>query len=524
MKVDRSEQIRRLKKESFDLLVIGGGATGSGVAFDAALRGLSVALVDSGDFSGQTSSKSTKLLHGGVRYLEKAFKELDFSQFKLVKAGLEERSTVLKIAPHLSRPLPIIIPVYSWFQASYYWAGIKAYDLLSGRHTIGKSRFISKEVVQQYFPKMDRTRVKGAILYFDGQFDDARLNVSLVLSTIHQGSAASNYVKVIDFEYLDGKVVGALVEDQETQETWTVKAKAFVNATGPFSDQIRKLDNPSVPKTMVGSIGTHLVIKQDFAPKHTGILIPKTSDGRVLFLLPWQGHTLVGTTDIPINIAPDSVPSDDEVAYLLDHLRKYLGIRVSSEDILAKWSGIRPLVSEGNAKKTAKLSRDFVIERSASGLYSLMGGKWTSYRKMGEKLLNRMIEDETLPKCQDCQSNFSPVIGGEPPWEGMDDALQAYDEDIQQHLYHAYGTRCVDVVKLAKDRNLEKRLHPNHPLIEAEVVWAVLEEMAIHPDDVLSRRVRLKMLDQAATDEVKERVIELMKQASAMQTVTGSKK
>lgn len=523
MKTNREHQIQRLKKESFDLLVIGGGATGAGIAFDAALRGLNVALLDSGDFSGQTSSRSTKLLHGGVRYLEKAFKELDFSQFSLVKSGLEERSTVLKIAPHLSKPLPIIIPVYSWFQASYYWAGIKAYDLLSAGHTIGKSRYISKADVQQYFPAMDAEKIKGAILYFDGQFDDARLNVSLAISTIHQGGAAANYVKVIDFEYLDGKVTGALVEDLETKETWTVKAKAFVNATGPFADVIRQLDNPSVPKTVVGSVGSHLVINKKFAPKQVGLLIPKTTDGRVLFLLPWQDHTLVGTTDIPVGITPDPVPSDEEVNYLLEHLRRYLGIDVSNRDILSKWSGIRPLVSPDKAKKTAKISRDYVIERSASGLYSIMGGKWTSYRKMGEKLLDQMIEDEALPRCQACQTDYSPVIGGEPPWEGMPEALQEYDLDIQDHLYHAYGTRCVDVVKLAKEMNLVNRLHPEHPYIEAEVVWAVSEEMAVLPDDVLCRRMRLKMLDENAAKSVLSKVEVLMKQARKQKIDTGAR-
>lgn len=517
MKVERGELIQKLKNQSFDILVIGGGATGSGIAYDAALRGLRVALVDSGDFSGQTSSKSTKLLHGGIRYLEKAFKEFDFSQFSLVKAGLEERSTVLKIAPHLSRSLPIIIPVYSKFQACYYWAGIKVYELLSGKHTIGKSRYISKKDVLHYFPKIDCKKMKGAILYFDGQFDDARLNVSLALSTIYQGGVAANYVKVIDFEYVDGKVVGALVEDQESQQTWSVKAKAFVNATGPFSDQIRKLDNPSVPRTMVGSIGTHIIINHEFSPKQVGVLIPKTSDGRVLFLLPWERHTLVGTTDIPVNIAPDPEPSNEEVDYLLEHLRKYLGIQVTTDDVLAKWSGIRPLVSEGNGKKTAKLSRDFVVERSASGLYSILGGKWTSYRKMGEKLLDRMISDEALVKCYDCQTTFSPVIGGDPPWEGLEDSLLEFDQDIQDHLYQAYGTRSIDVAHLAKERNLEGRLHPSHPFIEAEVVWAVLEEMAIHPDDVLQRRVRLMMVDQKAAEEVRDRVAQLMEQAHAIE-------
>lgn len=523
MKTDRKLQIQRLKQESFDLLVIGGGATGAGIAFDAALRGLSVALLDAGDFSGQTSSRSTKLLHGGVRYLEKAFKELDFSQFSLVKAGLEERSTVLKIAPHLSRPLSIIIPIYSWFQAGYYWAGIKAYDLLSAGHTIGKSRYISKDDVQQYFPAMNTEKIKGAILYFDGQFDDARLNVSLALSTIHQGGAAANYVKVLDFEYLDGKVIGALVEDQESQETWIVKAKAFVNATGPFADVIRQLDNPSVPKTVVGSIGSHLVINQKFAPKQVGLLIPKTSDGRVLFLLPWQDHTLVGTTDIPIGITTDPVPSDEEVNYLLEHLRRYLGMDISPKDILSKWSGIRPLVSSEKDKKTAKISRDYVIERSASGLYSIMGGKWTSYRKMGEDLLDHMIADEALPKCRDCQTEYSPIIGGEPPWEGMHDALQEYDLDVQDHLYHAYGTRSVEVVKLAKELNLGKRLHPEHPYIEAEVVWAVSEEMAVLPEDVLCRRMRLKMLDENAANSVLSKVEGLMKQAHALKIDRGAR-
>ncbi len=509
MNIDRNQQLDRLKKETFDLVVIGGGATGSGIAFDAALRGYKVALIDSGDFAGQTSSRSTKLLHGGVRYLEKAFKEFDFSQFSLVKSGLKERSTVLKIAPHLSRPLPILIPVSSWFQAGYYWMGIKVYDLLSWSHTIGKSRFISKEEVEKYFPAINADQLKGAIMYFDGQFDDARLNVSLAVSTIHEGGVAANYVKVVDFQHLDGKLTGALVEDQVDDDSWVIKAKVFVNATGPFADKIRRMDNPSLSKMMVGSIGTHIVLNKSYAPKSTGLLIPKTSDGRVLFLLPWENQTLVGTTDLPVDIQRDPQTSDEEVEYLIEHLKKYLGLEVAPSDVLAKWSGIRPLVSEKNSSKTAKLSRDFTIEKSASGLYSIMGGKWTSYRKMGEKLVDRMIQDGELPK-HECQTAFTPVVGGEVPWEGMFDQLDDFDGDVQEHLYRAYGTKCVDVATLASRNGLKKRLHPDYPYIEAEVVWAVQQEMAINEEDVLLRRVRLMMLDEKAGEHVKARVSELI--------------
>lgn len=509
MKVDRNLQIERLKKETFDLVVIGGGATGAGIAFDAVLRGCKVALIDAGDFASQTSSKSTKLLHGGVRYLETAFKELDFSQFSLVKSGLEERATILKIAPHLSKPLPILIPVYRWLQAGYYWAGIKVYDFLAGKRTIGNSRFVSKKDVEKYFPKIRTDELKGAILYYDGQFDDARLNVSLAISSIHHGAAAANYVKVVDFEHLNGKLIGALVEDQAEGDSWVIKGKVFVNAAGPFADKLRLLDNPSLPRKMVGSVGTHLVFDRSFAPKAVGLLIPKTSDGRVLFLLPWENQTLVGTTDIPVEVKQDPKPTEEEINYLIEHLNKHLGLGVSRKDVRASWAGIRPLISEERSKKTAKLSRDFSIEKSASGLYSIMGGKWTSYRKMGEMLIDRMIQDGEL-FCKHCQTAYSPIVGGEVPWEGMLDSLEMFDQEIIDHLYRAYGTKCVDVAKLAIERGLEERLHPDHPFIEGEVVWAVQEEMAINVEDVLSRRVRLMMLDEKAGCEVLERVKELI--------------
>lgn len=523
MTVNRSEQLERLKKETFDLVVIGGGATGSGIAFDATLRGYKVALIDSGDFASQTSSKSTKLLHGGVRYLEKAFKELDLSQFSLVKSGLEERSIVMKIAPHLSRPLPILIPVYSWFQAGYYLAGIKVYDMLARKHSIGGSRFVSRNDVERYFPKIRAEELKGAILYYDGQFDDARLNVGLAISAIHQGAAAANYVKALNFDHQDGKITGCLVEDQLNEDSWMIKGKIFVNATGPFADSIRKIDNPSLPDTMVGSVGTHLILDHSYAPKSAGLLIPKTSDGRVLFLLPWENQTLVGTTDLPVAIERDPEPTEQEINYLIEHLNKYLGLEISPLDVKAAWAGIRPLVSEGNSKKTAKLSRDFTIEKSASGLYSIMGGKWTSYRKMGEKLIDRIIQDGELSSCE-CQTTYSPIVGGEPPWEGMFTTLDIFEQDVSEHLYRAYGTRCVDVANLAIERGLEKRLHPEYPFIEGEVVWAVQEEMATSVEDVLARRVRLKMLDEKAGREVSERVSELIRQTVKNETeVSGGR-
>ncbi len=509
--ISRKQQINRLKKEQFDLLVIGGGASGAGIAFDAALRGYRTALVDAGDFGGQTSSKSTKLIHGGVRYLEQAFTELDPSRLSFVKSSLKERSIILKIAPHLSRPVSIVIPAFSWFQVCYYWLGMKIYDFLSSGRQIGKSRFFSKTKVFNYFPEMKKSnRLKGGILYFDGQFDDARLNLSLILSSMHQGTAAANYVRVVDFHHRRGLLSSAVVEDRFSQEKWEVEARAIVNATGPFSDRLRQMDNPFLSPKMVGSIGTHLVLNKKFSPKGVGILIPKTSDGRVLFLLPWKNYTLVGTTDIPTGISENPYPSEEEVEYLLKHLKDYLGIAATSEDIYSKWSGIRPLVLENKSANTAKLSRDFVIEKSASGLYSLMGGKWTSYRKMAETLLDKIIENGDLPQYKECQTMFTPVEGGEALWEGVFEFLSCYDQDIQDHLYQTYGSKSVDVVKLAKDKGLEKRLHPDHPYIEAEVLWSVLEEMAVKPDDFLNRRIRLMMLDQNAADQVIAKVEKLM--------------
>jgi glycerol-3-phosphate dehydrogenase len=514
MDVSRNAQINRLKKEYFDVLVIGGGATGSGIVLDAALRGYKAALVERGDFSSQTSSHSTKLLHGGVRYLERAFKKLDFDQFRLVKSSLKERAEVMKLAPHLSRPLPIVIPVQSWFQAAYYWAGIKAYDFLSGKHQIGKSRFISKPAVEKYFPKMHIDGLKGGILYFDGQFDDARLNISIVLTALFYGASTANYVKVVDLHHQDGRLCSVQVQDQLSEDSWEVKSKVVVNATGPFADEVRLLDNLSIKPRLIGSIGSHLVLDDSFAPVQAGLLIPKTADGRVLFVLPWQGKTLVGTTDIPSPIQYNPKPTEAEEEYLLEHLEKYLGFRVQTQAIQARWAGIRPLISEEGEHKSAQLSREYVIEKSHSGMYSILGGKWTSYRKMGEELLNRIESDGELIPAHSCQTHTTPLVGGEPPWEGWQEALKDYDQDIQDHLYQAYGTRSVDIVNLARERKLKSRLHPNYPYVEAEVVWAVEKEMAMTPEDILSRRLRLMMLDQKAGSEVFPRVVELTEQAA----------
>lgn len=295
--MDREETVRRLKRDHFDILVIGGGSTGSGIALDAAARGLKVALVEMEDFGSGTSARSTKLIHGGVRYLEQAVMRLDRGQFNLVRDALRERAALLRNAPHLAWPLPLIIPLYRPLHLPYYWFGLKVYDALAGKANIGTSRYLSPAETLRRFPMLQPRGLIGGLLFYDGQFDDARLNVALALTAIEHGAAILNHTAVTDLIKDDGRIVGAIVRGAREQGEWEIRAASVINATGPLSDQIRTLDDPQAPPMLRVSSGTHIVLDGKFSPPDTGLLIPKTEDGRVLFVLPWLSHTLIGTTD-----------------------------------------------------------------------------------------------------------------------------------------------------------------------------------------------------------------------------------
>lgn len=503
----REKQLESLQNESFDLLIIGGGATGSGIAVDAATRGYKVALVEAEDFSSGTSSRSTKLIHGGVRYLEDAIKHLKINQLNLVKEALHERTTLLKIAPHLTRLLPIFIPAYSLWQKWYYGIGMKLYELMSGSHTLKHSHFISREESMKLFPNLKQEGLRGGIIYYDGQFDDARMNISIILTAISFGASIANYISVVKLNKKDNIITTATVKDHFTGKEWEIKAKVFVNAAGPFVDEVRTLDDPNLPPLVKGSAGSHILLEKHHCPQDTGLLIPKTTDGRVLFLLPWEGSTLVGTTDLATKISHDPKPTEEEIEYIIHHLNKYLSKPVSKEDILSRWCGIRPLAQEADVKETSRLSRDFKIVQSPSKLYSIVGGKWTSYRKMGSDLVDTIIKNRDLPDKGSSVTDHTPLIGAktiEKP------ALINLDDEVINHLLHSYGDRAAEVIKIAQE-GYTNRLAEGYPYIEAEVIYAVRNEYACTEMDVLSRRTRLYTLDQKAAEKAFRKVTELLK-------------
>ncbi|WP_243029768.1 FAD-dependent oxidoreductase [Thermus altitudinis] len=474
-------------KGPWDLLILGGGATGAGVLWEATLRGLRAALVEAGDFGMGTSSRSTKLLHGGVRYLELAFKERNPKQLRLVREALGERQVVMGLAPHLARPLTLLTPLFRPLELPYYWVGLKLYDLLAGARRLAPSRYASPKEVGVLFPDLPPTL--GGILYQDGQFADHRLNLALILSALSRKAVALNYAEATGFLLKEGRVRGAVVKDRLTGQEVEVWAQAVVNATGPQADRVRRLLDPHLPPLLTPSSGAHLVL--DY-PLKVGLLLPRTRDGRVLFLLPWQGKALLGTTDLLAEARACPLPREEEVAYLLEEIRPYL--RDLSDRVLAAWAGLRPLVGKGETKR---LERDHLIVEE-KGLYTLTGGKWTTFRLMALDLLERLARDLSL-HLPPSQSHCTLLLGAGPK------PPLPLPEEVAAHLYGHYGTRAGEVVALG-----DRPLLPGLPYLEGEVVFAVREELAQRPLDVLARRMGLALLDRKRAEEALPRVVDLM--------------
>ena len=413
----RSDNLTALKRPDviYDLLIIGGGATGSGIALDAALRGLDTALVEAADFSSGASSRSTKLIHGGIRYLQKAFMQLDVAQYNLVREALSERRHLLTIAPHLAHSFPIIVPVYAqgWlsglFWVPYYWAGCKMYDVVAGRAAVlERSYYLTAERAVEKFPMLKTDGLWGGVVYYDGQHNDTRMNVSIVLTAAAHGAKVANHCRVTSLLTDDaaqgkagsGRVVGARVRDELTGEEWNIRAREVINATGPLTDSVRHMADPASPSCITPSAGIHIVLPASYSPPDMGLIVPKTSDGRVLFLLPWEGSTLVGTTDYlsPVTALPS--PHEADIEFLLREISGMLKRDVKRDDVRSVWSGIRPLARDVKATSTENVNRDHLIERTWDGLTTISGGKWTTYRKMAEDVLNTVMkrQDELKDK------------------------------------------------------------------------------------------------------------------------------
>jgi len=493
----RAEELQNISGQRFDLCVIGGGATGSASALDAQLRGIRTVLLEAGDFAGSTSSAATKIIHGGVRYLEEAIKGLDVKEYHVLVRALHERVRMLENAPHLTRKLEFLVPSYRWIDVAYLDIGLKIYDWLAGPGRISSSKFLSREETLERMPGLNADGLLGSVAYSDGQFDDARYNIALVETFTRAGGNALNHAKVADLlRGPNGRISGVLVEDQLTKDTFTVKANITVNATGPFADSIRQLANPTLQKRMRPSKGSHILLPQDVFATDDALLIPKTEDGRVLFALPWGGRLLVGTTDEEVSPDAELVVTKQDVQYLLRHLNQYLAKPVSPDDIVSGFAGARPLVASDESSDTKQLARDDVTEVDpATGLISIMGGKWTTHRAMAEDTINVVQQALGLPQTESKTRNHT-LYGGEgftdDYWKNL--CLEhTVSEETARHLAAKFGTTSAKVLELTTgDPALLHTILPGGRAIRAEVVYAVRYEMAATIEDVLSRRLGMQ--------------------------------
>lgn len=462
----------------WDMIIIGGGATGLGTAVDAASRGLSVLLLEQADFAKGTSSRATKLVHGGVRYLAQG-------DIGLVREALHERGLLLKNAPHLVKNESFIIPNYSWFDGIFYTIGLTIYDLLAGKLGFGRARHISKKETIQRLPGIEDKGLHGGVVYHDGQFDDSRLAVNLAQTALEQGASVLNYVKVTGLIKDSGnKVVGVKAIDAETGLTYQLKTKTVINATGVFVDDVLKMDMPDKKPLVRPSQGVHLVLNKEFMPGEDAIMIPKTEDGRVLFVVPWYNKLLVGTTDTPIDLhSLEPVALDTEIEFILRTAAKYLKKIPTHEDVLSVFAGLRPLAApQDESSKTKEISRSHKLIVSKSGLITITGGKWTTYRKMGQDTVDKAIEVGKLPN-KACITASLPIHGSKP------------NPDRSNHLY-VYGANIPGVLALINENNdWQNRVHPDDEYTKGEVIWAVRNEMARTVEDVLARRTRVLFLN-----------------------------
>lgn len=495
--MNRDNQINTISDESiiWDFIVVGGGATGLGTAVDAASRGFKVLLVEQSDFSKSTSSRSTKLVHGGVRYLAQG-------DVALVIEALRERGLMKKNAPHLVKDQRFIIGNYKWWEKAFYTIGLTVYDVLAGKLGLGRSLPMSKSAVLKEIPQISTNGLRGGVVYHDGQFDDSRMAINLLQTAVEQGATVANYVKVTNLTKNEaGKISGVRVFDELGKKEYTLKAKVVINSTGIFVDNLIKMDAPEKDNIVKPSQGVHLVVDQSFLGGDTAIMIPKTSDGRVLFGVPWHGKLVLGTTDTPMDefvLEPKALEA--EIDFILKTAGQYLAKQPTREDVLSVFAGLRPLAApkkNADGQKTKEISRSHKIEISDSGLVTITGGKWTTYRDMAEDVVNKAISTVGLPN-KKCVTKELRIHG--------------YKENVDRSNFsYVYGSDYEKIEALQKENpSLAKKLHPRLDHTAAEVVWAVREEMAITVEDVIARRFRALFLDARASIDIAPQVASIM--------------
>ena len=478
--------------EVWDIIIIGGGSTGLGAAVDAAARGYKTLLLEQSDFGKGTSSRSTKLIHGGVRYLKQG-------NLSLVFEALHERGLMRKNAPHISKDQRFIIPAYKWVDILFYGIGLKLYDFMSGKLSLGKSKMLSRKKTLQLAETINPQGLSGGVEYMDGQFDDARFAVNLAQTASDLGSTVLNYMKVKGLIKDKNKTCGVIAKDIETDIEYEIQGKVVINATGIFTDEVRHLDKPKASCIISVSQGTHIVVDKSFLPGDRGIMIPKTEDGRVLFVIPWLDHVVIGTTDIPVKeplLEPRALK--EEIEFIFSHAKKYLTRAPEHKDALSIYSGLRPLVDlSGEESSTSKLSREHAILVSDSKLITITGGKWTTYRKMGQDVIN-MAEKTANFSARPCITKKLKIHGGEG-YTQSNDPLNHYGSDMNK-------------IKDLQQENpeLAKAITPNLPYTQAETLWAVRHEMARTVEDILSRRTRSHILGAKNSIEAAPAVAKIM--------------
>ncbi|MEM1069220.1 MAG: FAD-dependent oxidoreductase [Planctomycetota bacterium] len=494
--MDRQFQEQRIRerKEPWDLVVIGGGATGAGIALDAATRNLDVLLLEKSDFGKGTSSRSTKLVHGGVRYLRQG-------NVSLVRDALKERAILRQNAPHLVHDIAFLIPCRNAWHKIFYGMGLKVYDALAVRRSFGRSRTVSAKRAIELVPTLCPETARGGVVYHDGQFDDSRLIINMLQTAAENDACVLNYVSVEGFLHDEqSRISGVIAVDQESLETLHIAARSVVNAAGPFCDEVRRMDDSKADAMIAPSQGVHLVLPRRFLPGDTAMIVPKTSDGRVIFVVPWHDRAIVGTTDTPIEHATlEPSATDDEIRFLLETASEYLTPAPILEDILSVFTGIRPLVKGNGASKTASLSRDHVIVDSKNGLVTITGGKWTTVRKMAQDCVDHVLERSSSFKAGECQTETLNVRGKKSV--DLKDPRSYYGSDLDQ--IHQLES---------KDSGLADLLSPALPIRKSDIIWAVRQEMARTLDDVLSRRTRSIILDARAALSIAPDVASLMAQ------------
>jgi glycerol-3-phosphate dehydrogenase len=492
----RSEQLAKLHQtKNWDVIIIGGGASGLGTAIDSASRGYKTILVEAVDFAKGTSSRSTKLVHGGVRYLEQG-------NIGLVQEALKERGLMEQNAGHLVKNQSFVIPNYNWWGSYFYTIGLTIYDLLAGRLSLGRSKYISKKKTIELLPTIEQKGLRSGVIYHDGQFDDSRMAINLAQTAVENGTCVLNYAKVINLiKTNENQVIGVIIEDVESGEKHEIKGKVVINATGVFTNSIMKMNDKVYKKYIVPSQGIHLVFDKSFLPNTVALMVPKTSDGRVLFAVPWHDKVVVGTTDTLMKShSLEPIALEKEIEFVLETAQRFLAKKPSRADVLSVFAGLRPLAApEEKGQSTKEVSRSHKIIVSETGLITITGGKWTTYRKIAEDIMEKAISVHNLPKST-CKTEKISIHGNQ----------KTTTLDRENHLY-IYGTDIPEILQLQKIQpELKEKLHPNYEYTMAEVAWAIRYEMARTIEDVLARRVRLLFLDARAAIESSEKVGNLL--------------